>query len=246
MSSGSLRNQAYRHIQGKILSGELPAGERLSEQALAEEVGISRTPVRSAIRQLETEGLLEQIPRYGTIVKKLDRRELAELYEMRVALEGFAAESVAGSLPADDLFSLSQLCDEMQAFVKKQLPQVQTDDPDMLARLLDADMQLHLIILRGTGNRQLMKSVAGSRMLSQWGQFARKQHDLRLLAGAWEQHRSIVDALQAGDAERARRAMVRHIRISKDLALALFDRLEAEGHARELMHWTGAAGQLHR
>lgn len=237
MSNGTLRTRAYQHIQNKILSGEFLAGQRISEQALAEEIGISRTPVRSAIRQLESEGLLDQVPRFGTIVKKLDHRELSELYDMRVALEGFGAEVAAGCITPEDIGLLTTLCGQMQVDVEEQRSARTIDDPETVGRFVDADMQFHLIILRATGNRRLMKSVAGSRMLSQWGGFARKQQDSRLLAGAWNQHLQILNGLKQGDAEQARQQMVDHIRFSKTLALTLFDRLQAEGDAAEVMQW---------
>src|SRR5438105_3197888 len=82
----SLAQKAYEHLQEGIFSGRLRAGTVISEEALAKELGISRTPVGEAIRQLAGEGLVEQVPRYGTIVKPLDRRELQELYEIRDAL----------------------------------------------------------------------------------------------------------------------------------------------------------------
>lgn len=237
MSTGSLRQQAYQHIQRKILSGELPPGERLSEQNLADEIGISRTPVRSAVRELESEGLLEQVPRYGTIVKKLDRRELAELYDMRVALESFAAECVAEKITPRDIQMLRQLCEEMHKVLEGHEADPEIHDPQTISRFVEADMNFHLVILRATGNRRLMKSVAGSRMLSQWGGFARKQHDVATLTAVWNHHVTLVNALQAKDPERARCEMADHIRFSKRLALELFDLLQAEGDALEVMQW---------
>src|SRR5262245_15044729 len=94
-AGGTLVQRAYEHIQEAILSGHLPAGSVVSEAVLAKSLGISRTPVGEAIRQLAREGLVQQVPRYGTIVKPIDRRELIELYEMRAALESYAAARAA-------------------------------------------------------------------------------------------------------------------------------------------------------
>src|SRR4051794_8529863 len=113
MSEISLRERAYRHIQRKILAGEIPSGGKVSEQSIAEELGISRTPVRSAIHELETEGLLEQVPRYGTIVRQADRRDIVELFDLRMALESFAAEIAADAISSEDLGTLGSLCDRM-------------------------------------------------------------------------------------------------------------------------------------
>lgn len=237
-SDGSLRERAYRHIQSKILSGDLAGGQRVSEQALAEELGISRTPVRSALHELESEGLLHQVPRYGTVVKKTDRRDLAELFDLRMALEGFAAEVAATRISPEDLATLSSLGDQMHALAQANLDDKQNlDDSKVLGRFVDADVEFHVLILRATGNRRLMKSVADSRMLSQWGFHARQPERIEVLAEAWEGHRQILQGLKAGDPEASRVAMANHIRFSKENALRIFDRLQAEGDAAETLHW---------
>jgi len=215
MSTESLRKRAYHVIQGKILSGALPAGEKVSELALADEIGISRTPVRSAIRELEMEGLVKQVPRYGTIVKRLGRRELSELYDLRVALEGFAIEQAAECFEPGDLHQLEIICEKMRPLVDSYRGQTAIDDTEVISSFVEADMQFHLVILKAVGNRQLMRSVAGSRMLSHWGRFARKQHDVQYLAGAWEQHARILQVLKTGDSEQSRLEMISHIRSSK-------------------------------
>src|SRR5258708_6678592 len=114
MPSDPLREHAYKHIHGKLLAGEMPAGHVVSEHSLAREIGISRTPVREAIRRLEQEGILEQVPRYGTIVRRPERRDLEELYQLREALEPYAVAQAAGRLGPQDLITLGKLCDEIR------------------------------------------------------------------------------------------------------------------------------------
>ena len=236
MHENTLRDRAFRHIQSKILSGELAAGHRLSEQSLAEELGISRTPVRSAIHELESAGLLEQVPRYGTIVRKADRRDLEELYDLREALESFAAEVAAGCITPEDLDTLAALCERMYQFVAEtqRLSQLLSDG-NALDQFVDADVEFHLIILRATGNRRLMKAVADSRMLSQWGYHARQKQRTDAMAQAWEGHRRILESLNSRDPQHSRQAMAQHIRFSKDQALRIYDRLQAEGDAAEVL-----------
>lgn len=234
MSQNSLRVQAYRHVQRKILSGEIPPGGKVSEQAIAEELGISRTPVRSALAELESEGLLEQVPRYGTIVRRADRRDLVDLFDLRRALESFAAEMAAPIITAEDLSILDGLCDRMYEQIEQvQSAQRELDDDQILSRFVDADMEFHLVILRSTGNRRLMQSVAGSRLLSECGRHARQRPRIVLLSEAWQGHRRILAALKAGDAEAARKEMAEHIEFSKTNALRVFDRLQAEGDAKD-------------
>ncbi|RYZ64370.1 MAG: GntR family transcriptional regulator, partial [Proteobacteria bacterium] len=96
-TSETSRQKAYVFIQRKLLEGEIRAGDLVSELALAAEIGMSRTPIREAIGQLELEGLFDKVPRVGTLVRLPDQRELRELYEVREALESHAA-SVATSV----------------------------------------------------------------------------------------------------------------------------------------------------
>ena len=86
----TLSDKAYRSITKKLLSAELVPGQKISEQQLASECGISRTPVREAIRRLTEEGVLYQIPSSGTYVSRVDRHHLTDAYEVRMALECFA------------------------------------------------------------------------------------------------------------------------------------------------------------
>ncbi|MBM79588.1 MAG: GntR family transcriptional regulator [Planctomycetaceae bacterium] len=232
----TLRETAYRQIRTRILAGNLAPGERISEQALAEALGISRTPVRSAIRELEAEGLLEQVPRFGTIVRKTDRQDLEELYDLRRALESFAAEVAAESMPSDDVESLSNLCDDVDELMRPLVIESSLiEDPVVMDKLFQADMKFHLVILQATGNRRLMKSVTDSRVLVQWGAHATKPHHISSLVEAWEQHRSIVEAIRSRDTETARQAMIGHIEFSKELALTIFGRMQVQDDADNLL-----------
>lgn len=237
MSTGSLREKAYEFIQRKILSQEYAPGQKLSELSVAEEMGISRTPVRSAIRELEHEGFLEQVPRYGTIVRKTDRRDIAELYDMRQALEGFAAQQAAERMSDDEIQELTQLCDEMDSLVTELRSGAEELNEETLGRFVDADMQFHVAVLRSTGNRRLMKSVSDSRLLSEWGRYARRPHNAEMMGNTWKQHRQLVDAIRTRDGMEAYKAMAEHMQFSRNLALEIFDRMEADGHAEQLLNW---------
>src|SRR3954468_7860578 len=140
-SSGTLVQKAYDHIQEAILSGHLPAGSVVSEAALAKSMGISRTPVGEAIRQLSREGLVQQVPRYGTIVKPIERRELVELYEMRAALESYAAAKAGEEFEEQTIRRLQQFCDVMHN-IAEELEDAGTSELDesRLSRFLAADM----------------------------------------------------------------------------------------------------------
>ena len=114
-----LAQQAYEHIQAEILAGRLSAGSRISEKKIADELGISRTPVGEAIRSLASEGWVEQRPRQGTVVRDFTRREVIELYELREALETFAAGKAAALITDATLSRLDRYCDEMERLRKE-------------------------------------------------------------------------------------------------------------------------------
>ncbi|MEY5009042.1 MAG: hypothetical protein RLZZ253_181 [Verrucomicrobiota bacterium] len=231
--SNSLRHQAYAHIQRKILCGDLTSGTVLSENALAREIGISRTPVREAIRHLELEGVLKQVPRYGTVVQTLSRRDLVELYELREALEPFAVARAAGNVTSEDLALLEKLCAEIQAGADEVRSSTrQTPSGDLMQRLLSADLSFHMVLLRNSGNRRLMKIVGDSRLLAGIFGTQRQEHDLAVLEETHHFHRSILEAVRVGDSVRARDTMAAHIRASRQQALDHFDRMQS-GHTAE-------------
>ncbi|CAN5844986.1 GntR family transcriptional regulator [soil metagenome] len=225
----SLRHQAYQHLQKKILSGDFPAGHVISENTVAKEIGMSRTPVREAIRDMEQEGVLKQVPRYGTVVRELSRRDLVELYELREALEPFAVAQAAGRVGANDLNLLEKLCDEIKAIAADvQKSATLHPDADMMRRLLSADLSFHMLLLRNSGNQRMMKIVGDSRLLT--GIFAtpRQEHNLDVIKETHRFHLLIFKAVRDGDAEKARSAMAEHIRASKQETLAHFDRMQSE------------------
>lgn len=230
-----LRDSAYEHIRRRITTGEYAMGSRISEQAIAEEIGISRTPVRSAIRQLEIEGLLEQIPRYGTIVKSMKRQDLDELYDCRIALESYACESAARKITPHDLSELKALCTTMQTAIGRNLSEGGRADAALVKRSVEDDIQFHIIILRSTGNARLMRSAVDSRLLADWGRCAWSLTDMRVIEKTWEQHAQVLSALERGDREQSRQAMISHLEFAKQNALTMYDRAMVEAQANEVM-----------
>ena len=228
MPSNPLRDQAYKHIHGKLLAGELPAGHVVSEHSLAREIGISRTPVREAIQRLEQEGILEQVPRYGTIVRRPERRDLEELYQLREALEPYAVGHAAGHLSTEDLNTLSKLCDEIRTIATglKKAPRAGLD-ATLMRRVLSADLGFHMVLLRASGNRRLMKIIADSRMLTRIFGTPRQEHDLAVLEETYRFHSEILEAVKKGHAEHAQQLMADHIRASTREALDSYDHAQA-------------------
>ncbi|MHC2066372.1 GntR family transcriptional regulator [Bremerella sp. T1] len=230
------RQQAYQYIQQRILSGDLPAGTQISELALAKEIGMSRMPIREAIRQLEVEGLVRQVPRFGTIVHSLDRSEMAELYEVREALESHAAEAVAEHLSDEDKQILAMLCKKIMETARElRASQERSFSPKQLQSFLAADMGFHMVILRASGNRRMMKIVSDLRVLSRIFTAKREPHDLKIIVSVYRYHRRILRALNKANGQLARYWMREHIRESRRLALESFDRRQAMGEARSAL-----------
>lgn len=226
-----LTHRAYQHIQSEILAGRLPSGTLISETRIAEELGISRTPVGEAIRTLASEGWVEQQPRRGTVVRSFSRREIIELYELREALEIFAAAKAAVLVPDTVLARLERYCAEMHGLGEQLAASgASTLEGVALKRFLAADMAFHLLIVRTAGNSRIMKLVKQTRTISRVFRMRRQRHSLKVIEKAFEFHRRIVEALRAGDGEAAGAAMAEHIQISRrqttdelDSQLALTD-----------------------
>jgi DNA-binding GntR family transcriptional regulator len=235
MPADPLHEQAYKHIHGKLLAGELPAGQVISEHSLAREMGVSRTPVREAIQRLEQEGILEQVPRYGTIVRRPERRDLEELYQLREALEPFAVAQAAGRLSPEDLATLEKLCEEIRtiATTLQQNPRTPLG-PAVLRRLLSADLGFHMVLLRAAGNRRLIKIIADSRMLTRIFGTPRQEHDLAVLEETHRFHSGILRAVKRGEADRAQKLMAAHIRASMREALDHYDHAHSTTETRSI------------
>jgi DNA-binding GntR family transcriptional regulator len=228
MSTSTLSQKTYELIQGMILSGELSTGSVVSELSLAKRIGVSRTPVREAIRQLTVEGLVEQVPRFGTIVRAPDRKELNELYEVREALEGYAVAAAARRITPSDLELAASVFQEMLS-VRNECRQrdIKLLEGTMLRRFLAADMGFHMILIRAGGNRKIMKIVADTRTFTRIFGTRRQAHDLPMVTTACRFHREILQAVQRRDSAAARLWMARHIRVSRKQMLESFSHHEA-------------------
>lgn len=230
-----MRQKAYAHLQQKIQSGELGPGTIISEASLARELGTSRTPIREAIGQLVAEGFLQQTPNRGSIVAEYSRRDIAELYELREALEVFAVGKAAESTirPADRdrikqaLNDVVALRDELK---RSRLPAL---DNVQMQRFIAADMSFHFTLVRATANRRILKAVAETRVLLNVFSIRRKGHGLALLGDIHRYHNEIFEAVCSHQPELAMRLLREHIRVSKEERLREHEDWE---HERVLAH----------
>jgi len=215
---------AYRHIQRKLLRASLRSGAKLSEHRLARELGISRTPVREAIRRLEAEGMLRQVASSGTFVPEPDRAQLVEAYEVRMALEAFAVRRAALRMLPRQIHELQRLCDEMRAAItafRNSGAALMEGAP--LRRYLLADLAFHLLLLRAAGNRYALKILCDVHIRSAIFGYRSHQRDLHHLAAVWLEHARVARAVRLRDAAAAQRLLEKHMQASLDAAVAAFD-----------------------
>lgn len=242
----SLGQLAYEAIYGRLLAGSIPTGQRVSENGIARDLGMSRTPVREAIRRLTREGMLYQVPRSGTYVSQPDRKRIVEAYEMRIYLESLAVAKAARDMPASDIAQLGQAVGQMRDAAREfRSSGARVISGDLLHKFASADMQFHLLILRAADNRLLFRTVAEILMQKQTLTFRGREHDLRLLARVWLFHARIARAVRRRDARAARHWMRAHLRDSRRNALAAFDRhLGPHGDATGPADLTGVVERL--
>jgi DNA-binding GntR family transcriptional regulator len=208
-------------IQSRVLSGEIASGTRLRQEWLASEFGVSRTPVREALRQLSASGIVSVEANRGAIVRGSSPREIREAYAVRAELEGFAAEHAVEHL--DDT-QLDQLREAEQLF-RHSIEDVIEDRRRGVDRDWSTESEweranniFHGVIQQAAGNRQLLTAIAQlhqrfPRDLT-WSALSRSTH---LLAENIEQHRRILEAIEARDPTRARVAMTEHVRAAGEL-----------------------------
>ena len=229
-----LRDEAYGQIRQKMILGQLPAGSELSEPMLAEMLGISRTPVREALQQLEVEGLVERTPRRGTVVRVPEKQDIVDLYELREALESHAVMLAASRRSPEDLVKLQSLCSEMKnvadAF-EKSGDAVLTGE--LMRRFLASDMGFHMLLIRSTGNRHLMKIVGDSHVMSRLFGTARQEHSLKIVQTAYRVHSDILKAVENSDCAKARELMILHIEQSLHESLEHFEAQRSENSQAE-------------
>jgi len=208
----SLVERVATDLRDAILSGHLRRGDRISDARIAEEMGISRAPVREAIRQLAARGLVHEEPRRGAFVTRLTSDTAHEVYECRRALEGLAARRLAGDPGvADHVARLRTMVVEMERAAMRK---------DALA-MADADHRFHLALCELTGNAWLANLYAQiadqSRLMQTLDVEAHLDADESELA---YRHAPIVDAIESRDPDAAEAAVLAHVDLSERLFLS--------------------------
>jgi len=224
-SAGPARNRIYSHIHELISTGTLPGGHVISELQLSRLLGTSRSPVREAIGQLVADGLLEQAPNRSAVVVDLNREDIVDLYEVREALEVYAARKVAqrGLHPADHV-QLKTYLDSFQKIIRTlKTGGGRVLNARQMAEFSNLDMKFHALLVLSTQNMRMQKIVADTRVLVRIFAIRREGHELSMLEKIHRQHVAIVQAVAKGSAEEAAEILSEHIQTSLKERLDEFD-----------------------
>lgn len=215
LSNSSLAEQARKQIREAIFEGRLKPDENLTIDRIAQELGISRTPVREALKALEADGLVQIFPRRGAIVQRLSPEDIEDLYTIRALLEGFAGEQACrrggDALLAQLQENQDQLADALERHASSEL-----DDAKILMQLNDT---FHRSIAEASGSPRLQRFLALTVMplgyrLYYWRSPERQR-------ASFDFHSQIIDAFRAHDCSRARRLLEQHVLEARDFLLSI-------------------------
>jgi DNA-binding GntR family transcriptional regulator len=203
-SNGASRaDVAYTNLRAAIHAGRFRAGDRIREADIADWLAISRTPVRDALKRLESDGLLTSAPRRGLVVAELDQQQVSELYAVRDVLEGLAARFAAQHATPAEIAAMRELLDRQA--------RTQKDDLPGLARL---NQLFHEIVSRAARNRYLVSvldTFESSLALLPGTTYSAPGR----AASALLEHTELVDAIEKHDADRAEHIARQHMRAAE-------------------------------
>lgn len=195
-----LRDVVFNTLRRAILTGELKPGERLMEIHLANRLGVSRTPIREALRKLELEGLVTMIPRRGAEVAQITEKNLQDVLEVRRALDALCVELACDRITSEEKEALKKACDGFEKATK-------TGDATTIA---EVDVAFHDIIVQATGNRRLIQLInnLSEQMYRYRFEYIKdeKEHDNLV-----NEHKMIYESILRGDKEKAAEAAKLHI-----------------------------------
>ncbi len=190
----------FENLRDAILTGKLAPGERLMEIQLAETLGVSRTPVREAMKRLEQEDFIEVVPRKGAYVKMLDSKDILDVLELRYLIEGFAAKRAAENMTDRDIEAMQSLIDEFEEAVAN----------DDTTALIETDYKFHdriYSVNKNTKLKEMIRNLQEQFYRFRTIYFTEYNNYSEITAG----HREILKAFIEKDGERAEKIVQEHI-----------------------------------
>ncbi|MET0543627.1 MAG: phosphonate utilization associated transcriptional regulator [Variovorax sp.] len=215
LQSHSLANLVQGEIERMILDGTLSSGAKLTEATLAEQIGVSRGPVREAFRMLEEAGLVRTEKNRGVFVRDVPIEEALEIFEVRAVMDLYVGRKLAKGLSTAEVRELRQLADAMDQAVK-------ADNANDYHRF---NLKFHDRLLELAGNAKLLATYR--KLVNELSLFRRQNLTSESMAVYSREHRQIVKAIAAGDPEAAGQAMYQHVMNSRERTLRNYEQKQA-------------------
>ena len=204
-----LRDVVFNTLRDAILTGKLVPGERLMENQLAEKLGVSRTPVREALRMLELENLVELVPRKGAQVPDMSEKDIVDILEVRSALEGLATSVACKKMSKEDLQQLKNMEVDFEKAVAE----------NDVEHFVDIDEDFHDLIFAATENDKLINIFRNLRIQLYRYRMAQAKNNETSMSTIVAHHRSIIRAIENHDAEEGASIAQGHIKYQTESIL---------------------------
>lgn len=221
-NTSSLFTLVYNEIRDDILAGHLKPGESLTEVKISTELGVSRTPVREAIRQLEHDGLVRSVPNKGAVVIGISEADIEDMYTIRIFAESVAAEWAIVHITNEELAQLGEIVELQEFFAKKN---------DFL-QVWQYDAKFHNVIYTACKSRMLQHLLVDFHTYASRARELSIHSPARLLASV-EEHRKIYEAIKAKDGFAARKSAEEHLVNAKKSVIELFKSTESAPNKTE-------------
>lgn len=205
-----LRNEAYQQIKQMIIAGDYEPGAFLSERQLTARLNMSKTPIRTALERLDSEGFVSISPQQGVLVRELAFHEIADLFEARLVLETYTVGAIAGKLAKPQ-------CDSIQDLLNQQEELAEAGDIEGSAAM---DLQFHLLLTKCLGNQEILRVMNQLRDKLTLVFTRHLQRNPGRLSGNLQEHRTIAESIIGGDAKKASDVMREHLVYGRDYMLS--------------------------
>jgi GntR family transcriptional regulator, rspAB operon transcriptional repressor len=216
----ALKDQAFARLRALILSGELEAGTFISERQMVERLKMSKTPIRVAFERLEQDGFVEILPQRGVRVRELSEQDVVDHYDLRIALETWIVRRAARRRTPEDVEALQrriEVQERLRRKVERSTGRTRTRD---VTAYSDEDARFHAMLAELAANAEVIRILANQRERLTQIVARHIRDDPALLSSSIAEHGAIVDAVAAGDGERAARAVEEHLERGKAALLS--------------------------
>lgn len=215
ISNQSLADQARDLIRQAIYEGKILPEERLTIERIAADFGISRTPVREALKALETDGIVRIHPHRGAVVQRFEKAELFDRYSIRALLEGHAGQLACAADAKGVAADLEANCDKLE----KAMTKVRPDDLAAIQVLVELNSQFHDRILNAAGSATTLRVLESLRMPAAYRLYSWRSPERRQVS--LDFHRAIAKAFRVGAREEVRRLMESHLTEARDFLMSV-------------------------